>query len=67
MQTGFLPKIEEADERKNKQKKSAEIDISVVEKNVKGKKTERLKLPSIEKIVELVEEQKGFLSVLLFF
>jgi hypothetical protein len=50
MQTGFLPKIEEADERKNKQKKSTEIDISVVEKNVKGKKMERLKLPSIEKI-----------------
>jgi|JYMV01.1.fsa_nt_gi hypothetical protein len=67
MQTGFLPKIEEADERKNKQKKSTEIDISVVEKNVKGKKMERLKLPSIEKIVELVEEQRGFLSVLLFF
>jgi hypothetical protein len=67
MQTGFLPKIEEADERKNKQKKSTEIDISVVEKNVKGKKMERLKLPSIEKIVELVEEQRGCLSVLLFF
>jgi hypothetical protein len=67
MQTGFLPKIEEADEWKNKQKKCTEIDISVVEKNVKGKKMERLKLPSIEKIVELVEEQRGFLSVLLFF
>lgn len=65
MPTGFLPKIEEAEEQKYVHRKNSEFDIGVVEYTVKGRKKDRLKLPPIEKIVDLVKEQRGFLSGLI--
>ncbi|XP_052088418.1 EF-hand calcium-binding domain-containing protein 6-like isoform X17 [Mytilus californianus] len=61
MPTGFLPKIEEAEEQKYSHRKNTEVDIGIVEYTVKGKKKDRLQLPPIEKIVELVKEQREYL------
>ena len=56
--TGFLPKIDEVDEHKRRQQ--TQVDIEVVETVQKGKRKERLKLPPIDKIVEMIEAQAGF-------
>lgn len=60
MPRGFLPKIDEKEEIDTRQRKTNRLDIEVVEKTIDGKRREILKLPSIEKVVEKIEEQRGY-------
>lgn len=63
MPRGFLPKIDEKEESKSRQMVTTKLDIEVIEKTIGGKRKEILKLPSIEKVLEKLEEQRGYKRV----